>query len=44
MHLLRILKIKSLKMRLWYIANPETMQWKKSTRYQQQFDMHALST
>ena len=29
MHLLRIFKIKSLKMRLWHIASNETMQWKK---------------
>ena len=39
MHLLRIFKIKSQKMRLWYLANYETMQQKKRTRYQQQCDI-----
>ena len=31
-------------MRLWRIANYETIQQKKSTGYPQQADIHALST
>ena len=44
MHLLRIFEIKSMKMRLWRIANYETMQYMKKRRYPQQSDIQTLST